>query len=137
FTRYPLLHAPVLAAVLRGARVSVALVFLIHGVLVSTWLARIPAVQRDLGLGTGVLGLALLGASLGAFAAIAGVPRLIVRFGSARVTTWSSFGLCAALTLPALARGAASLAAALVVYGACAGAMDVAMNTQAGDLERP
>jgi MFS family permease len=103
---------------------------------VSSWLARIPAVQQDLGLANRVLGLALLGASFGAFAAIVGIPRLLVRFGSARVTTWSSLGLCAVLPLPALARGAASLAAALVVYGACAGAMDVAMNTQAVDVER-
>ena len=121
---------------LKAARVSVALVFLIHGMLVSNWLARIPAVQRELGLGAGVLGLALLGASGGAFGAIVGIPRLLVRFGSARVTTWSSYGLCAVLALPALARGAGSLAAALFVYGALAGAMDVAMNTQAVDVER-
>jgi predicted MFS family arabinose efflux permease len=122
--------------VLRSARVSVALVFFIHGLLVSNWLARIPAVQADLRLSSGVLGLALLGASAGAFAAIVGIPRLLIRFGSARVTTWSSFGLCAVLALPALATSAAILGAALVVYGALAGAMDVAMNTQAVDVER-
>ena len=61
---------------------------------------------------------------------------MLIRFGSARVTTWSSFALCAVLPLPGLARGTTSLAAALVVYGACAGAMDVAMNTQAVDVER-
>jgi MFS family permease len=122
--------------VLRSARISVAAVFLVHGMIVSNWLARIPAVQADLGLRSGVLGLALLGASGGAFAAIVGIPRVLVRFGSARVTTWSSFALCAVLPLPALSRGAPSLAAALVVYGVCAGAMDVAMNTQAVDVER-
>jgi len=122
--------------VLRSARVSVAVVFFIHGLLVSNWLARIPAVQADLRLTSGVLGLALLGASGGAFAAIFGIPRLLIRFGSARVTTWSSFGLCAVLALPALATSAALLAAALVLYGAMAGAMDVAMNTQAVDVER-
>ena len=121
---------------LKSARVSVAVVFFIHGLLVSNWLARIPAVQADLHLSSGVLGLALLGASAGAFAAIVWIPRLLGRFGSARVTTWSSFGLCAALALPALATSALSLAVALVVYGALAGAMDVAMNTQAVDVER-
>src|SRR4029453_4911271 len=83
--------------VLRSARVSVAVVFFIHGLLVSNWLARIPAVQADLRLSSGVLGLALLGASAGAFAPLFGIPRLLIRFGSARVTTWSSFGLCAVL----------------------------------------
>jgi MFS family permease len=122
--------------VLKSARISVALVFFIHGVIVANWLSRIPAVQRDLRLTSGVLGLCLLGASAGAFTAIVGLPRLLIRFGSARVTTWSSFALCAVLPLPALARDALSLAAALLVYGACAGAMDVAMNTQAVDVER-
>jgi MFS transporter len=122
--------------VLRSARVSVALVFLIHGILVSSWLARIPAVQRDLGLSSSVLGFSLLGAAAGAFTAILGIPPLLIRFGSARVTTWSAFGLCAVLPLPALARGAVSLAAVLLVYGSLAGAMDVAMNTQAVDVER-
>ena len=102
---------------LRSARVSVALVFLIHGILVSSWLARIPAVQRDLGLSSSVLGFALLGAAVGAFTAIVGIPPLQIRFGSARVTTWSSFGLCAVLPLPALASGAISLAGVLFVYG--------------------
>jgi predicted MFS family arabinose efflux permease len=121
---------------LRGARVSVAAVFFIHGAIVANWLSRIPAVQRDLRLPSGVLGLCLLGASAGAFAAIVGLPRVLIRFGSARVTIWSSFALCALLPLPGLARGPFSLTAALLVYGACAGAMDVAMNTQAVDVER-
>ncbi|HEV7500066.1 MAG TPA: MFS transporter, partial [Vicinamibacteria bacterium] len=98
--------------------------------------ARIPAVQRGLGLSSGVLGLALLGASAGALLAILGLPPILNRFGSARVTTWSSFALCAVLPLPALAPGPLVLTGALVVYGICAGAMDVAMNTQAVDVER-
>jgi MFS family permease len=122
--------------VLSHARLSVAAVFLIHGMLVANWLSRIPAVQQDLRLPSGLLGLCLLGASAGAFLATVGLPRLLIRFGSARVTTWSSFALCAVLPLPALARGPASLASALLVYGACAGAMDVSMNTQAVDVER-
>jgi MFS family permease len=64
------------------------------------------------------------------------IPPLLIRFGSARVTTWSSFGLCAVLPLPALAGGPVSLAAVLLLYGALAGAMDVSMNTQAVDVER-
>jgi hypothetical protein len=114
----------------------VALVFLIHGILVSSWLARIPAVQKGLGLSASVLGLALLGAAAGAFGAIVGIPPLLGRFGSARVTTWSTFALCAVLPLPALAWGALPLALVLFLYGASAGSMDVAMNTQAVDVER-
>ena len=118
------------------ARISVALVFLIHGIAVSNWMARIPAVQRSLHLSSAALGLALLAASGGAFVTMTAIAPVISRVGSARATAWSSYGLCAALPLPALAWSAPSLAAALVVYGAFVGAMDVAMNTQAVDVER-
>jgi hypothetical protein len=33
------------SAELRRARISVSLIFLIHGILVSNWLSRIPTVQ--------------------------------------------------------------------------------------------
>ena len=121
---------------LRRARVSVALVFLIHGIIVSNWVARIPAVQGALHLSNAVLGLALLGASGGAVLSMLRMSQVISRFGSKRVTTWSSIGFCAALPLPALAWNAGSLALALLVYGLFAGSMDVAMNTQGVEVER-
>jgi MFS family permease len=104
--------------------------------IVSNWLARIPAIQRTLHLSNAVLGLALLGASSGAVFAMLGVSHLISRFGSARVTFWSSIGFCVVLPAPALAWNATSLGLALFIYGLFAGSMDVAMNTQAVDVER-
>jgi len=122
--------------VLRAARISVAAVFLIHGMIVSNWLSRIPAVKQALGLSVSALGVALLGSSFGALLAMALISRLIARVGSARVTRWSTFAFCAVLPLPALARGPVSLTLFLAVYGAMAGCMEVAMNTQAVDVER-
>ncbi len=104
--------------------------------IVSNWLSRIPAVQENLHLSVSVLGVALLGASFGALAAMSMISRVIGRFGSARVTRWATLGFCAVLPFPALARGPVTLTLCLVVYGAFAGSMDVAMNTQAVDLER-
>lgn len=123
------------AAELRAARLSVSIVFLAHGILISNWLSRIPAVQQQLGLGVGVLGLVLLGAPLGAMIAMPVTSRLVGRFGSGTVTRISTLLLCAVLPLPAISIGPLTLALALVVYGAAAGAMDVAMNTQASDVE--
>ena len=121
---------------LKKARISVSAVFLLHGIIVSNWLARIPAVQQELGLPVHVLGLCLLGASLGGLTAMSLISKIIGRFGSARVTTWSSMGFAAALALPGLARGPVSLTLFLILYGAMAGSMDVSMNTQAVELER-
>jgi MFS family permease len=114
----------------------VSAVFLIHGMIVSNWLSRIPAVKQELGLSPSALGVALLGSSFGALVAMAMISRVIARVGSARVTRWSTFAFCAVLPLPALARGPLSLTLLLTVYGAMAGCMEVAMNTQAVDVER-
>jgi MFS family permease len=119
-----------------ASRIAVSLVFLIHGILVATWIARIPAIQERLHISVGTLGLALLGAPVGAVAAMPLTSRLVGRFGSARLTLISTLSLCVAVMLPALAWNAASLGLFLVAYGASAGAMDVAMNTQAVDVER-
>lgn len=117
------------------ARRAVSAIFLIHGILVASWVARIPAMQARLGIPPGVLGTALLATAVGAFAGMLAAARLARRFGSGPVTRFSTLGLCACLVLPGLATGAASLAAALFVFGAAAGLMDVAMNTEASAVE--
>ena len=120
---------------IRRARVSVSLIFLIHGILVSNWLSRIPAVQAKLHLSVGILGAALLATAAGALIAMPLTSQLVGKFGSAPVTRAFTLGLCGCLVLPGLAWNAASLAAALFVYGAAAGAMDVAMNTEGVAVE--
>jgi hypothetical protein len=119
----------------RASRISVSFVFLIHGIGMANWLARIPSMQAKLGLSVGILGLALLGMAAGCFLSMPLVSKLIRRYGSARATRWTSLAFCAALTLPTLAASAASLGALLFIFGLTAGAMDVAMNTQAVDVE--
>jgi len=120
---------------LRRGRVAVSLIFLIHGILVSTWLARIPAMQVRLGLAVGVLGTVLLSTAVGALAGMLMATRLARRFGSGPTTRVSTLALCGCVVLPGLAWDAWSLAAALFVYGAAAGLMDVAMNTEASAVE--
>ena len=120
---------------LRRARISVSLIFLIHGILVSNWLSRIPAVQAKLHLPVGILGATLLATAAGALIAMPLTSKLVGRFGSARVTRAFTLALCASVVLPGLAWNAPMLAVALFIYGAAAGAMDVAMNTEAVVVE--
>jgi len=120
---------------LRRTRISVSLIFLIHGILVSNWLSRIPAVRAKLHLSMAVLGATLLAAAAGALLAMPLTSKLVGRFGSARVTRASTLGLCICVVLPGLAWNAPALAAALFAYGAAAGVMDVAMNTEAVAVE--
>src|SRR4051794_41687303 len=59
--------------------------FLLHGLIVSTWVSRIPAVQSALELSSASLGLCLLGTAIGSVCAIPVTGWLITRVGSKRV----------------------------------------------------
>jgi MFS family permease len=122
-------------AKLAAAWWAVAARFLLHGLIVSTWVSRIPAVKAALGLTNGMLGFCLLGTAVGSVAAVPVTGWLVTRFGSKSVTTWSTAGFCLALATPALAVNSATLFLALAIYGAMAGANDVSINSQAIAVE--
>ncbi|GER89324.1 hypothetical protein KDW_34860 [Dictyobacter vulcani] len=121
---------------LRLARVAVIALFFINGSLIASWAARIPAVQSRLGLQPGQLGIALLGAAIGALVAMNIAGRIAIRFGSAIITVLTAIGLCISLPLLALAPDLVWLVLALVFFGASNGAMDVTMNLQGAAVER-
>ena len=109
--------------------------FLLHGLIVSTWVSRIPAIQSSLALTNAHLGLCLLGTAVGSVAAVPLTGWLVTRYGSKRVTTWSTVGFSLALVAPGLAINAPTLFAALTIFGAMAGANDVSINSQAVAIE--
>jgi hypothetical protein len=126
---------------MRAGNVSAAwwatvIVFLVHGLLVSTWVSRIPAIQAALGLNNAELGLALLSIAIGAVCSIPFAGQFVSRYGSRKVTAISSAAFCISLVLPGLAVNPASLAAALFAFGATAAAMDVSMNAQGVEVEK-
>jgi MFS family permease len=110
--------------------------FLLHGLVVATWVSRIPAIQSSLHLNNGVLGMTLLCAAIGSVIAIPFTGMLINRYGSKRTSIVSSAAFCLALTGPALAFNALSLGAALFILGAIAASMDVSMNAQGVEVEK-
>jgi len=117
-------------------RAAVAFVFFAHGTLFGTWFSRIPAVKDDLALGEGELGLALFGATLGALVSLPLTGWLVSRVGSRSIVARGLPVFALLLVPPALAPGLASLAAALLAFGAAAGAVDVAMNAHGLAVER-
>ena len=114
---------------------SVSVVFLLHGLAVGTWLSRIPSVQERLGLGEAALGLALLGSGLGALVAMIPAGALIARYGSRAGVFLAAIPWSLALCLIATAGGGPSLFAALVLWGASGGSLDVAMNAQGSAIQ--
>lgn len=110
--------------------------FLLHGLVLSTWASRIPAIQTLLGLSNAELGVCLLGTATGSVISIPVTSRLIARFGSKRVTAWSTVGLALMLVAPAVAFNSWTLFAGLILLGAMAGANDVSINAQGVAVEK-
>jgi len=110
--------------------------FLVHGLVVSTWVSRIAGMKSALHLGDGLLGLCLLGAAIGSVTAIPVCGALVTRYGSRRIALWTGCGFALALVPLALTTKVAMLVPALVFYGVMAGANDVAMNALAVGTER-
>jgi fucose permease len=123
-------------ALLPSARVAVSSVFFLHGLAGGMWIARIPAVQENLALSVGALGLALLGGGLGSLLALLPAGALVARFGSRQVALWVTVPACAAVALLGLAADGMTLFGALVLWGASAGVLDMAMNAQGSALEQ-
>src|SRR5712692_10691003 len=121
---------------LASPRIAVSSVFFLHGVAGGMWISRIPAVQETLGLSVGALGLALLGGGLGSLLALLPGGALVARYGSRQVALWAPVPACLALALLALATNGLTLFLALVLWGARASALDVAMNAQGSAIEQ-
>ena len=121
---------------LRASRLAVLAVFFTNGVVIGTWVVRIPAIKENLALGEGLLGVALLGAAVGALIAMPLVGALVSRFGSRRVVGAAALALAVSLLMPALAPSLPLLVLGLVMLGAANGGLDVAMNAQAVAVEK-
>ncbi len=67
---------------LQQVRVSVSLIFLIHGLIIATWASRIPAFQAHLHLSPAVFGGPLMMAAIGSVLAMPAAGWLINKFGS-------------------------------------------------------
>jgi len=119
----------------RAAWWGTVVLFLVHGLVVATWISRIPAIQSVLRLNNFVLGLTLLSSAIGALCAIPIAGMLVAKFGSKRICVLVSTGFCLTLVLPSLAINSLTLALALFAYGAWGAAMGVAMNSQAVEVE--
>jgi len=119
----------------RRARRAVLAVFALNGFALGGWFVRIPAVQDRLGIGEGLLGVALLGAAVGALLSMTVTGALISRLGSRRVVGATALLLPISLIPLALAPNVVALALALLLVGAANGALDVSMNSHAVAVE--
>ena len=124
------------AAALPTARRATRLIFLVSGIAMSTWAPMVPYVKVRLGLDDAQLGAALLAFGGGSMLSMPFVGWLAHRLGNRAVIM--SAGLLMCLALPALAQisSVTMLVGTLLYFGVMLGAVDVAMNAYAVEVER-
>lgn len=117
----------------RGATLTM---FLALGLGIGTWAAALPRLKAVLALSDGDLSLALLTVAVASTVATIVAGTIAPRFGTGRSTGVAAVAVVTAVALPALAGTLAQLVAAAVAIGASMGALDIAVNGHAGEIER-
>ena len=120
---------------LRRARAAVAIGFALYGLGSGVWFVHIPVVSARLAIAPAVLGLALLAGNLVALAAQPICAGLVSRLGSRRGTMIAMPLAVASFPLPVLAGSMPAFVAALLWLGATGTFFNVAINTQAVEVE--
>ena len=111
-------------------------VFFITGFGNSAWAALVPFAKARADVSDGALGLLLLCLGIGSIIPMPIAGACAARFGCRRVMIVASLVVAAALPFLASLSVLPALVAALMVFGAGIGAMDVAINIQAIIVER-
>ena len=121
--------------ILLRARVAVSICFFVLGAGTGVWAVHIPLVQARLGIDPAVLGLALFTMAIGAVATMPLTGLALSRFGSRLPTQVLGLAFPVLFPLAILAPSTPLLFASLFFFGAAMGGLDVAMNTQATEVE--
>ena len=113
-----------------------AVVFLVSGAELGTWVSRLPATRDRLHASPGQLGLVLLAPGFGSLLVMPFTGRLCRRFGSRTVVAVMASLACACLVLAAVVPSPLTVGLVLFAWGMVYGAWDVAMNLQGSAVEQ-
>ncbi|MDQ0022139.1 MFS transporter [Pantoea agglomerans] len=111
-------------------------IFLINGLGMSAWAPLVPFARDRLQLSGASLGALLLCLGIGSLTAMPVTGTLVARFGCRRVMCFSTLLVLMMMPLLATADSHLVMAAALMLFGAGLGMLDVAMNYQAVQVEQ-
>jgi Major Facilitator Superfamily len=118
------------------ARAATFGAFFVNGAMIGTWVGQIPFVQERLDVSKATLGVTLLCMAVGAMIAMPLTGQVLDRRSSGATTRVLSLVYLPLLALPLFAPSPVLLGAALVLFGAANGGMDVAMNAHGVAVER-
>jgi predicted MFS family arabinose efflux permease len=120
----------------RPEHISTRIVFFITGFGMSAWAPLVPFAKARIRMNDGVLGLLLLCLGIGSIMAMPLAGAFAARMGCRLVSIVSALVICLAVPLLAVVSSLPLFVAALLLFGAGLGAIDVSMNIQAIIVER-
>lgn len=117
-------------------RIAVSLLFLINGFYMGAWATKIPGFAAHLALSESGLGLMLLVFGVGSLMMMPLAGARIARYGSRRVVQVATLLFIPTFLAVALVGNIWMGVIAIFLFGGLTGAMDVAMNANAVEVER-
>jgi MFS family permease len=117
-------------------RLAVTALFLANGSGIGLWAATIAPIKLLYGLTDFQLSMVLLAFAIGAILTMTMTGHIAARYGSARVALLTGLAFIVVVPIPAFMPNLVLLAAAILLFGACNGAMDVAMNGHGAVVEK-
>ena len=123
------------SSALSAARWSISTVFLLNGAGIGLWAAHVPVVQARAGIDLGTLSMVLLTIAAGALLAMPLMGGLTARWGTRRMVLLSGFAFAALLPVIMGVSELHLLFLAAFAFGISNGALDVAMNANASEVE--
>jgi len=115
---------------------AVALIFLAHGFIISSWFAQVPAVKTRLGLNDSELGNVLLGLPLGVFFMNIVAGWFLKKLGAWKSIALGYLGFAISTIFLFIANNYWGLFLNLILAGWTIGILIVAMNTLAARIEK-
>ena len=117
------------------ARRATHLAFFVFGAVMATFGVQVPSIRAQYRLDDAELSIALFGVAVGAVLCLVFAGRLIAAHGHRRTCAVSALAMCAALALLLRFEHPALLGLLVVVFGACVGLFDVAINAEGSAIE--
>ena len=121
-------------------RNAVLVIFMMPGIAIASWVARLPAVRDSLDVRIDQIGLLLAGIAIGSIFGLVASSHLIARIGARSSMRWGlivlGLGLAIAGAGATVGPSFAITFAGLLVLGAAMGITDVAMNVSGAANER-
>lgn len=124
------------APIVTRERAAVALLFFLNGLVIGAWAPKIPFFSQALGLSELMLGVMIFVFGVGSLVLMPIAGMQIARYGSRRVVEITTLLFIPTIVLVTLVDNIWTGAVAIFLFGGLTGAMDVAMNANAVEVER-